>query len=530
MVLPALLMVTVILVILASTLVRSGTSSLRLATHEQHSDQALYAAEAGLAAAVEEYDRTSELDGERKGKLEENGSTYRVLVLENEDIAARAVHHELLPPEGVILPAGTMYLLSIGTSENGTSRRAGALFRTGLEAIEVGVLSDRLAASNSAFKAYDSSVNVDPGGAGKADSGLLASRRVDPMDTSAEFDLANSAVEGGVYVAPHSTTDQGIVKTGSTTVAREGVLSDPIALEEIVVPDIAGNGSTSSSDPGGSGGGTKAQKPVDQLQPSHFIEGELKVRWTNTEVEFLKHENGQWLTMNKMTVNSLQSLIDKAYSEDSEIWLADDSDDETLYFSPDGKLYLREDDGEIEESAPFSGDLKEVLNFGSSKQDAENPDSLAGDKEYGTVKISDSTPTRLENGVMVIENLEITSGGKLELPADGKATIYVTGKLTVEGENALLNSSKLPPNLKIYYTGTDPVQLSGGSAAYFTLIAPDSDVLLKGEGAARTHFFGALVGKSVQVENADFFFDVATKGIGTGAQGFSLRLLNRHRL
>lgn len=524
MVLPALLMVTVILVILASTLVRSGTSSLRLATHEQHSDQALYAAEAGLAAAVEEYDRTSELDGERKGTLEENGSTYRVLVLKNDDLSAKAVHHELLPPEGVTLPAGTMYLLSIGTSENGTSRRAGALFRTGLEAIEVGVLSDRLASSNSAFKAYDSSVNVDPSGAGKADSGLLASRRVDPMDTSAEFDLASSNVEGGVYVAPHSTTDQGIVKSGSTTVAREGVLSDPIALEEIVVPDIAGNGSTSSSDPSGSGGG-KAQKPVSELGSSSFtIPGGLKVEWAGGHISFAR--SGE--TMDTMPVSKLQSLISQAASENRRVLLAEEDSDE-VFVGPDGTLYYEPAHGSGH-VGQFSGELKEVLNFGSSKQDAENPDSLAGDKEYGTVKISDSTPTRLENGVMVIENLEITSGGKLELPANGKATIYVTGKLTVEGENALLNSSKLPPNLKIYYTGADPVHLSGGSAAYFTLIAPDSDVLLQGEGSARTSFFGALVGKTVQVENADFFFDVATKGIGTGAQGFSLRLLNRHRL
>ncbi|MFA5508225.1 MAG: PilX N-terminal domain-containing pilus assembly protein [Vulcanimicrobiota bacterium] len=46
-VLPSLVLVTMVLVVLATALLSSGTSSLRLSTFDQQSDQALYAAEAG---------------------------------------------------------------------------------------------------------------------------------------------------------------------------------------------------------------------------------------------------------------------------------------------------------------------------------------------------------------------------------------------------------------------------------------------------------------------------------------------------
>ena len=109
-------------------------------------------------------------------------------------------------------------------------------------------------------------------------------------------------------------------------------------------------------------------------------------------------------------------------------------------------------------------------------------------------------------------------------------TIYVTHSLSVEGEDALLNASRLAPNLKIYYTGEQDVNLSGGAHAFFTLVARDANISLKGPDGIRTQFFGALVGKDLEVKNAAFHYDTATSGIGTGTSGTSLSLLHRHRL
>lgn len=530
-VLPSLLMVTVVLVVLAGALVSSGTSSLRLATRDHVSNQALYAAESGLSVAVEEYGRLLKLEGERTGRLAGTGATFRVVVLKNEDIAPQRVHHELLSPEGLVLPAGTMYLLSVGQAENGSTRRAGALFRIGLEAIEVGVLSDRLVAKNSEFKAYNSTESIDPVGVGKTDSGLLASHRVDPADTTPEFDFGNSHVHGAVYVAPHSTPEKGIFKDETSTVAREGILGGPIALEDIIVPDLLGGGTSTDSETGETGE-TGGRLRSQDAGGGSFTLGDLLVKWSGhpVKVDFYERDHDEEDEhLGQLNLNQLQKQIDKSLRDNVRVELVSE-DDETVYWTPDGK-FLLSDDGTPSVSVGPSGELLELLRLSSAVTDLEDPETLAGGKEYGTVKITDSTPTLLENGVIVVKNLEISNGGKLELPQDGKTTIYVTGRLTIEGEDALFNSSKLPPNLKVFYTGDDAVKLSGGSHSYFTLISPRANISLLGEqSAARTQFYGALVGRSVTIENADFFYDIATKGIGTGAQGLSLRLLNRHRL
>ncbi len=530
-ILPSLILLTLVLVVLATVLVETGTSSLRASTKEQSANQALYAAEAGIAAAVEEYDRLTKLEGdERTGKLSESGASYRVVILRNEDIGARRVYHDLLPADGLELPASTLYLLSVGRSENGTMRRAGALFRTGLEAIEVGVLSDRLVAKNSEFRAYDSASTLDPGATSQSESGLLASHRVDPYDETPEFELLDTQVEGGVYVAPHSTPTKGIHKSGNSKVTREGVLGGPIVLEDIVVPKgTSGNGESGAegAEADTSGGGRLDPKDA---RGGNFRLGELVVKWSGFPVKVTFFEDdGDEIGM--IPLSALQNKINNSVTASRNEKLVSNGDDEAVFWSSEGE-FLFVDDGDIEGRGPVTGELLELLSLtGTGVTDVENPEVLGAGKEYGTVTITDTTPTLLEDGVIVIENLEISAGGKLQLPEGRKATIYVTGRLKVEGDNALLNSTKLPPNLKVFYTGVEPVKLSGGAQAYFTLIAPEADVLLQGEQADfRTKFYGALVGKTVGVENADFYFDVATKGIGTGAQGSSLRLLNRHRL
>jgi hypothetical protein len=118
------------------------------------------------------------------------------------------------------------------------------------------------------------------------------------------------------------------------------------------------------------------------------------------------------------------------------------------------------------------------------------------------------------------------------LPDDGVgAKIYVTEKLAVRGDNAIANASRKPPKVKVFYTGDEPVDLSGGSKSYFTLVAPDADINLTSPfGSQATEFFGALVGKNVKVSNANFHFDTDTTGIGTGTMGTAVTFIQRHRL
>lgn len=149
---------------------------------------------------------------------------------------------------------------------------------------------------------------------------------------------------------------------------------------------------------------------------------------------------------------------------------------------------------------------------------------------YDEVNIDAIGTNLADDGTYVIKRLNVTGNGSINLPSDcDNVTIYVTETLSVEGEDAILNATRSAPNLKIYYTGTDPVNLAGGSQAYFTLVAEDADISLVGPGANPTEFFGALVGKTLQVENANFHYDVATSGIGTGTDSSVLTLLSRHR-
>ena len=81
-VLPTLILVTLILMMLAGALLSGGTASLRVATHTQQSDQALYTAEAGLTRAADLYSHDGTLEQPFEGTLA-NGSHYRVTVFEN---------------------------------------------------------------------------------------------------------------------------------------------------------------------------------------------------------------------------------------------------------------------------------------------------------------------------------------------------------------------------------------------------------------------------------------------------------------
>ena len=125
MVLPSLITLTVILLLLVSALLASGTTSLRVATHDQQSDQATYAAEAGLVKAAQEYVAKGSLPKRYEQTLEPTGSKFIVTIYENPGETEKPV------AGGLVIPKKSAYLLAEGISENGTRRKSGALFRMG---------------------------------------------------------------------------------------------------------------------------------------------------------------------------------------------------------------------------------------------------------------------------------------------------------------------------------------------------------------------------------------------------------------
>lgn len=521
-VLPALTLVSVILITLATAILVRGTGSLRTATFDHQSDQAIYAAETGIVYAIDEYNRLGEFRDSLEGKLAATNSHYKIEVFYNDSSQEQFIEG------GILLPANTMYLLSEGTSGEHITRRAGALFRIGLGAFQAGLISDSLSAGNATFDAYNSQKDKDPNLSKETDKGILANHNV-PMGGE-QFHLADTTVEGAVFVAPGTNPTTAIVKSGTTMTARESVLAEPINVAEVQVPDLP-----AATPP--SGGTTT---PGSTTWSGNFQIGELRVQGSSSGLRFYDTGLNQTL-FNIRPDGSLEPF----HTGQSDL-IQDDTNMKvyrhfnsqgTRLISIDrgGNTTIRYQDANHEGSGEMvpPAEFIEAL-FSGGVSNVENPSTLENGR-YGTVTIDDGTPTELEDGTFVVKDLKITNGGQLKLgkvgETDKKAKIYVTGTIQVDGAEAIVNNTKLPPNLQIFYVGDDKVFLSGGSSAYFTLVAPHADIELKGmPGEQPTKFFGALLGKHVTVENAEFHYDTEAEEVGTGQDGSKIYLLNRHRL
>ena len=522
-VLPALILISMVLLLLVSLLVSTGTQSLRISTLSQQSDVATYAAESGLVRAVEEYRREGKLPARFAGELKASGASFVVTAYHNDGTDPMQV------TDGPSIPPSTMYLLSEGLSPNGTREKAGALFRTGLGAFQAGVVSDSLSADKSTFDAYDSVSNPDPASSQQPDRGIMASNRIDPAIVAPQFTLADTSVKGGVFTAPGSTPAQQIRKSGTTVVSREGTLASPVTLEDIEVPKITKSGKANGgSTTDGSFDETTYSPPSWRL--TQGVPTELSVSWNTTThtFEFWDVGTNPDTRIAAANVGELQA----AESGSGVLDLRDGSNRHVHIDFGAGTITYNDvaanPGSAVTGTTPIPSILSDAMH--PTGVETRNPSKIT-DGTFESVTIDSSTPTEVAEGTYVIKDLIITDGGQLGLPVGQKATIYVTRTLRAEGENALLNNSRLPTNLKIYYTGNRDVELSGGSSSYLTLIAPKAEVSLVGpEGADPTRFFGALVGKTVNVVNAAFHYDVATDGVGTGTDGSALSLLSRHRL
>lgn len=555
-VLASLSLVTFVLIVLSAAVLMLGTGSLRAATHDQQSEQAIYAAEAGLAVAAEEFSRTGELPQPYTHTDPYSESAFDVKLYENDSA------EDFQIPGGPLLPPGTVYLLSTGSSRNGTSREVGALFRSGLGVFQVGALADELDATNATFDAYDSNLEAEgftgPGydpNAKVLNEGILASNE----STGEIFDLADTTIDGGVLVGPGGDPAGQIVKSGTTAVGSESALTSPIEIDDVEIPSLPPKDQTQASEnpvtegsrttignltinPLSSGGVSFSNSCFSMsVQPngdfvaienpaSSYAGGPLRIEGNIHDMR-----NGQPPTVNqgnnKNGPTGFEFTIDEDTFKLQGSW---------HFFSIASDGMATADNGPSSivggtQTGQMTGPTVEapawLTDFmtGSPEGYTENPNFLEPGS-YDTVTI-DSTSTDLQSGgVYVVKSLNVIDSGQLVLPDDSEqVTIYVTEELNMEGVDALVNATRKAPNLNVVYTGTDPVNLSAGSQAYFTLLAKDADIHMTGSGASTSDFYGALVGKSVLVENAAFHYDTATVGVGLGADSSTLTLLSRHR-
>ena len=524
--LPTLLLVTTILLILAAAIGYSSLSSLMVSNQEHEANQAVYAAEAGLVAAVEELLTSGRLEQPFKGTIA-NDLGYTVTLFENSGTESMVV------AQNVEIPPGTTYLYSEGGLENGKQRQAGLLLKTGLGVYQVGVLGDQFVLRDTLFDTFSSdSENFPEQGHGES---LVAASNRNQGDV---FTLLESEVEGTLMVGTGGDPNTQISVDAGSSVARKGVLPNLLELDDIQIPET--ENPNSSEDP--------FEQYADSPPPTVSL-GRMSLSVDGNGIHMLSdglnfeiQSNGDF-ELRHDPGGALQVVTGNYFLKQAEAQMGRG---EFTFLSPNGFRFVGQDAGRVLTYTPNDGNITYdddglanattmqapdwMQNLGSNlPPSVTNPVELAPGR-YAKVTVDSGTTQLVTEGAYVIDELDVSNGGQLRLGADQKdVDIYVKRKLRVEGEDAVLNATRKAPNLNIFYSGEEAVELNGGSQAYLTLFAPEADVNLTGVNGNRTEFHGALAGRNITVSNADFHYDIATLGIGKGITRHYFVPLARHR-
>lgn len=549
--LPAVLCIMVVLFFIIASLTATSTSSLRQTTYYLQDDEALYAADAGLARALAEYQANNdfgEVEGSGttvfSGDVSETGAKYSVNVYSN------STDQPLQVPGGASIPPNTALLVSEGKAQAGRSiRRSAALVQKGLGTVQVGSLANNINAVNSKFQAYDSR-KESPGfvGSGVDPSALMTQETV--MATNAAsgtpINLKDSKIEGNIFVGPGGDPNALVSKTGDSTTGQVGVLTEKIEIPPVEVPALPGD------DGNGDPPTPETFKPTayaDHVSISQDANGTITIInqcfhcTIDPNGDFAVSENAysNGAAAKYATGNINTGSVVNSGGSDFNITLNGDN----LSFLGDWHgITINKNPPQITVDSPGTGAGLDWANgphttynapswladnlFQSVPPDLTNPSTLDSGF-YGDVTIDSGKSVLQDSTTLVVKNLTIKDSGQLNLPANGKdVTIYVTEKLDVTGMNAILNETRSAPQLKVYYTGKQPVQMTGGASSFLTLIAPDADIKLNGGGST---FYGALAtNKNLTLNDAEFYYDVATEGVGTGTDGTTMKVLSHQRL
>jgi len=102
---------------------------------------------------------------------------------------------------------------------------------------------------------------------------------------------------------------------------------------------------------------------------------------------------------------------------------------------------------------------------------------------------------------------DFSTGGQTTLTFTGPATIYVTGNFNMSGQT--VTAANLPRNLQIIDCGSGNLTISGGSALYADVYAPQSNITLSGSG----DIYGSVLGQSVNMSGTSgIHYDLSLPG------------------
>lgn len=119
------------------------------------------------------------------------------------------------------------------------------------------------------------------------------------------------------------------------------------------------------------------------------------------------------------------------------------------------------------------------------------------------------TVNRSGNGTMTLtagtyHATSFSTAGNFTLNVTGPVTLYVDNSVSLAGNVSI--AGNLPSNFKLRVMGSGSVSLSGNSALYADVYAPQSAISTSGNGA----IYGALIGRSLSIAgNGTIHFDTS---------------------
>ncbi|MBI2252221.1 MAG: hypothetical protein HYU63_05720 [Armatimonadetes bacterium] len=136
-----------------------------------------------------------------------------------------------------------------------------------------------------------------------------------------------------------------------------------------------------------------------------------------------------------------------------------------------------------------------------------NGQSFLSPGVYKDLSVDERT-LNLSPGVYVFRNINLTNGGKINIPSSSSAPtlIYFTGNMDI-ANGVIQNRTNKSTNLVFYGTDSaNSVKLSGGNRAYYALYARKADVSI----AQDSEIFGSVQGKTILANNGvSLHFDQA---------------------
>jgi len=530
-----------LLAMLGSAMASFGTAGLVQARQSVQAERALALADAGLATATQKLIAAPSTISWPYSESFPGEGSFKVEKMVNPNNAL------LNTAWGVTMPPKSTLLRSVGTTPQGNSRVSVALFRSSIGAFQVGGLANLIQGAGSTFDSYDSSLEASTWtGPGPDPASLITTSTILASNKASGVvvNLADSTVDGNVFLGPGGDVVSQIAMTNST-VGLTGLLSSPIQNPAVVVPTLP-NGATPNS-----ASAAANPSPVTLKSPSGTADTTITPPSKNgapivithycltvkiqPDGKFTATEGGSGAAIegnvNSGTMKTLSSpsggkapLTVLSYNP-----LDIKGNWHHIVYNPANSSIAIDQNG-IKSPPPATVNhpaLPGWIFFNTAPPGQTGPATLLPGK-YDNVNIQNAVTSLVDGGVYVIKNLTVDNAGKLFLSsANQPVQIFVTGSLKIDGADAIVNSSRKPTGLRIFYTGNSPVMMSGGSEAYCTLFAPAAPVTLTGYGG---EFFGAISADTLTINQAKFHYDVATQGVGTGIDATNFQLLGRYHL